>query len=425
MAVNISRIKELTKSSTIRGVSVLAGGSALAQSILLAALPLLTRMYSPAEFSLLAIYTSILGILVSIVCLRFEIAVPIAESAEEGAKLVIICIFCSLVLSALWATLLLFFGDPIARQLKVSGAPAVLWLIPVGTAAYGIYAALQNWAVRQKSYSEIFQTRISQAVGGVATQIGLGWAGPIGLVLGHIVSGAAGVVRLGLNFLPQLRVHRAVGAKALWATALKFRRFPTYSVVESLSNSAAMMLPVLIIASVLPGEEAGQLGLATRVMSVPLTLIGAAVGQVFLSSAAERHRAGELGPFVRSAVVGIARVVTIPVLLVAALAPWGFPLLFGAEWHRAGWLASWLMPSLLLQMFVSPVSMALHVIQAQATAMKLQIFGLVIRVGSVLCVSVFAPRWVSETYAVSGILFYAIYLLLVLKMTTSAEGRVE
>ncbi|MFH4122330.1 translocase, partial [Acinetobacter baumannii] len=59
----------------LKAVSVLVGGTAFAQGLAIIALPFITRLYSPSDFSIFAVYASILGILTVASCLRFEIAI--------------------------------------------------------------------------------------------------------------------------------------------------------------------------------------------------------------------------------------------------------------------------------------------------------------------------------------------------------------
>ncbi|MBC7345458.1 MAG: lipopolysaccharide biosynthesis protein, partial [Clostridia bacterium] len=53
----------LSKSSFARNVAVLAGGTAVGQAIVVLASPILTRLYTPGDFGVLAVYSSLLGIL--------------------------------------------------------------------------------------------------------------------------------------------------------------------------------------------------------------------------------------------------------------------------------------------------------------------------------------------------------------------------
>ena len=63
-----------------KAVSVLVGGTAFAQLIGFICLPILTRLYTPEDYSVLGVYVAIVSILSVVSCLRFEIAIPIAKS---------------------------------------------------------------------------------------------------------------------------------------------------------------------------------------------------------------------------------------------------------------------------------------------------------------------------------------------------------
>ncbi|MDP3971951.1 MAG: hypothetical protein Q8P61_03455, partial [Candidatus Nanopelagicales bacterium] len=103
-----------------------------------------------------------------------------------------------------------------------------------------------------------------------------------------------------------------------------------------------------------------------------------------------------------------------PPLMVAAVAcPLLFPLIFGAEWARAGVIVAWLTPMFILQFVASPVSMVLHVVGKLVTAMCLQIFGGVLRVGAVVAAAQLTPGWITETFAISGAAFYLGMIVLV------------
>jgi len=69
----------LPKNAFVRSVSVLVGGTAGAQILLVLAAPLLTRLYTPEDFGLLAVYASLLALIGVISSLRYELAIPLPE----------------------------------------------------------------------------------------------------------------------------------------------------------------------------------------------------------------------------------------------------------------------------------------------------------------------------------------------------------
>jgi hypothetical protein len=74
-------------------------------------------------------------------------------------------------------------------------------------------------------------------------------------------------------------------------------------------------------------------------------------------------------------------------------------------------------PWFLLQFLAVPLSMALHVTGSQRAAMWLQGGGLLLRVGLVWAAAQWQTAWVAEAYAISGALFYLIYLALIVRVT--------
>jgi O-antigen/teichoic acid export membrane protein len=67
----------LPKSRFARNVAVVSAGSAMGQGLLIVSAPLLTRLYTPADFGVLAVYVSIVSILVVVASLRYEVAINV------------------------------------------------------------------------------------------------------------------------------------------------------------------------------------------------------------------------------------------------------------------------------------------------------------------------------------------------------------
>jgi O-antigen/teichoic acid export membrane protein len=228
------------------------------------------------------------------------------------------------------------------------------------------------------------------------------------------VSAAAGCLGLMLNLS---RSDRLLAASRPLARArelfVEFNRFPKYSALEALTNSAAIQVPVIAIASLASGHEAGFVFLAMYTLQAPMSLVGAAIGQVYLSEAPDHHRKASLAAFTVRVFGGLVKVGAGPLLFAALVAPGLFPIVFGSEWGRAGVLVVWMVPWFLMQLLSSPLSMALHVTNQQRAALVLQVSGLVLRLGAVFLASVINVHWISEAYAVSGFVFYLLYLLVV------------
>lgn len=140
-----------------------------------------------------------------------------------------------------------------------------------------------------------------------------------------------------------------------------------------------------------------------------MALIGSSVAQVYLVEARERRAEGELAHFTRNTMLALLKTGGPVILAVGLASPFLFPVIFGEEWARSGWLVAWMVPWFILQFVTSPVSMVFHVLGMQIWAAMLQAVGLVIRIGAVLIASQQAPEWIGEIFAASGAVFYGLY----------------
>lgn len=408
------------RESFFRSVLVLVGGTAFAQGLTVLILPALTRLYTPDDFSTLAVYASLLALFGSVACLRYEIAISLPEDDRDGVALMVLALASAALWGLVTGCLLYFFGE---RFFELIGHPELtpfLWLLPLGVWLQGSYSALQYWASRKKQFGKVARTRLGQAVTGATTQVALGWASvaPLGLVLGHFLNSCAGVIGLGTSAIKDhSQTIASVTPRQLRKIAREYSRFPKYSTFESLANASAMQLPVILIAALAVGPEAGYLLLATRVMAAPMGLIGNSIAQVYLSGAPAQKRNGSLDYFTASVISGLMNTGVGPLVFVGIIAPSVFPLVFGEEWRRAGELISWMTPWFVMQFISSPVSMVLHVTNSQNIALYLQLFGLVFRTTLVLAAFLLSPGVAVEVYAVSGFVFYCAYFLVVLRIS--------
>lgn len=410
--------KRFPRGSFVRSVGVLAGGTAGAQLITLLILPVLTRLYTPQEFEVLALFSAVLSILGVVACWRFEIAIPLAEKESSAVSLVVLAWLCTLFMSLSTTAAVLFLPDEI-NELTRFKLSDYLYYLPIAVFFIGSFTAFQYWSTRRKAFTRISSNRLAQSVGMSVSQVGFGYLGytPAGLLIGALVQSGLGFINLGrVFFLDAYHELRKIRVEQLRATFSEFSRYPKYSTWEALANTAGVYLPVIIISFYSSNAEAGFLMLAMRLLSAPLGLIGSAVSQVYLSEAARKNEAGELQGFTTQTVRMLFKVSVVPIGLVAITAPFIVPLVFGQDWARTGVIISWMTPWFLLQFVASPVSMVLHVTNSQVTALLLQVFGLMFRAGVVLLAAQLYLDEILEFYAVSGFVFYAVYLVVIMNV---------
>lgn len=403
--------------SFARNVGVLTGGTVFAQGLSVLALPLLTRLYSPDDFSLLAVYSAVIGIVTVVSCLRYNIAIPLPEDDADAMALLVVSLAAGAAISLLLALPVLLAPEATANLLGQPELTPYLWLIPLGVLFASTYNALQYWATRKKRFALVTKTRMTRSVGGIGAQLGIGWvhATPFGLLFGYMLYSGLGFFGLFRDLVRRDKTSfQDLSSDRVFDQFKRYSRFPIWSVPEALLNAIGSQVPLILIAAWAAGPEAGYLMLAMRVMGLPMGLVGSSVAQVFAAETSEHLRKGTLGAFTRRTMRTLLIQGGPPLLAIGVLAPLLFPWIFGSEWARAGWLVAWLTPGFILQFVASPVSIALHAIGKVQIAMFLQLFGALLRTLPLIFIGTSNAPILPEVFSLTTVIFYSAFLVAIL-----------
>ncbi|WP_115009613.1 lipopolysaccharide biosynthesis protein [Synechococcus sp. N5] len=347
-------LKPLSASS--RNVLKLVKGSAGSQIFSVAAIPLLTRLYSPENFGIVAVLSSILSVLNVVSSLRYELAISVPEDEDDAIALVWLCFVLVLISTLLTALLVLLLGDYLVSWLNEPEIKSLLWLLPLGVLLTGIYSPLSYWAIRCKQFDLLARTKFRQGIFGVATNLAAFPMGVIGLLFGQIVSQSAGSLSI-LRNSEDLWKWSNISPSLLFQTLKKYSHFGIYSSPAGLINTFGNKLPILIIASTFQSSQVGLLALSQRLLLLPAGLIGNAVGKVFLSEATQHNHSNTLYPLIikvsrKLLSLGIALSIIYCLVLVPLI-----PIIFGQKWSSASALIPLLIPLFLGTIVVKPLSM--------------------------------------------------------------------
>ncbi|RTR05033.1 lipopolysaccharide biosynthesis protein [Halomonas nitroreducens] len=363
-----------------RGVGVLVGGTAGAQLLMLLAAPVLTRLYGPDDFGLLAVFTACLALFTVVAAGRYELAIPLPEADHEAACLALLGMVCVLLTAGLALLAVLLWSAPLAALLGAPGLVDYLWLLPVGVAFVGSYQVFNKWAVRTQRFSHVARTRIWQALGTLGIQVGASGLGPVALLGGQAVGQGVGTTGLTLAALRH-PAFRRVSLAGMARQAWRHRRFPLYSTWTGLFNTGSLQLAPIVLVALFGAPVAGLYALTLRILTMPVSLVGNAIGSVFLAHAAQARRDGELAGLVgglhrKLAILGIP-----PLVALMVVGPELFAVLFGEQWRKAGLYAQWMLPWIYIQFQWSPLSMLASVLELQRDALVAQLGMLVARFG--------------------------------------------
>lgn len=341
-----------------RGFAVLTGGTATAQAIALLTTVVVARLYDPGEVGGLAVVISLVGLLTPLVTLTLYEAVVPATTDGEAYRLVLATLLCTAVGSVAMALAIPLFLVWAPDDWQWASAH-FLWAAPLMLAISGAFSVLLQVSLRAREYGGVARRAVIQNVGIAAGQIGLSRLSPagIGLILGEIVGRLVGLISL-LPSAFRLR-YTARSSPMVLRDALKANRGVISHYLPAMAaEAAAVQLPLLLVAVWFGDVAAGYMGLAYRVLVAPISLLGAAAGQVILAEVSHSLRSsGSAGEFpLFRALKWLTLAATAFAVTVMVLAPTMFGLVFGPEWIPAGELARALAIPLGLGLVWNPLS---------------------------------------------------------------------
>lgn len=389
MIGTVSAPRPAAARSFARSVLTVAGGTAIGQGLLVAASPILTRLYGPEAFGTLAAYMAIVAVLGGIGSLRYELAIVMADDEEQAAGVVGLCLLLVAVTTLLTGVVLGIGSDTVAGWVSAPRLASSMWLVALGTGVLGVQQVLTAWTSRASGYRALGLAKAGDGATKAVGQVGLGLVsfGSVGLLVGDVLGRVVGTAMLlAGGWRAALRSLGRVRGSTIVALASRYRDFPKWSTPGVLMNSAGLQAPALLLASCWGLEVAGVFALGQRVIAMPMALLGQAAAQVHLGHAGrlarEDPRALER-QFVR-ATGQLVVLGAVPIGVLAFVGPWLFGLVFGAEWTEAGVYVRIFAIAFALQFVVAPLSSTLNVLEHQRWQVAWDFGRLVAVVGSLL-----------------------------------------
>jgi len=406
--VVISRLKT---NSFLKSVLLLAGGSAIAQLITVGVTPILTRLFTPEDFGMLAVFVSALSILLVMGSLRFEFALPQIQNRKTAQALAYLCLLLVLFTGGLVFCFLLLAPLPWEKG-EASGG--IMWLLPLGLFFAGAFQVANYWAIREKDFRTLAKANINRSFFQAALQVGLGFSGlgALALAIGYVVGQAIGASKLLLKALPVSKRF------SIWRNriiACSYKRFPIFSVPAGLLNVSAIHVMPFLLLYTYGAATAGFFSLAQRAMGAPMAFLGMAIANVFLSELPriKENEPKRLMRFYLTACRNLS-LVGLPIVAGATLILWyGVEFIFGKEWSEAALFALCLAPLFLGQFIVVPLSQTLTVLGRQDVQLLWDFLRLVLP-NSIFFVSYWMGFGVKAAVSFYGLAMAFIYIVNIL-----------
>lgn len=380
---------KLPPGSFIRNVVTLMTGTVFAQILLILVAPILTRLYSPSDFGVFNLFTSIGSILAVVACLRYEGAIVLPEKDKDAANVFTLCITICISMAIFILVIVAFFRESIADLFNAPSLSFWLWFMPLSIIVSGLFMVFNYWSTRRKQFKRLAVRQVTNSTVTALTQISVGATfhiGPGGLIGGSLIGQLVATVRLAWQIYKDegKQIISFINKISMKHMLYRYKKFPLYDSWAALLNTSSNLLPALLLAYFFNPVVVGLYALGNRVLGVPMGVIGNAVSQVFFPRAVEARRAGELDYVALKMFNILLNMGFVPILLIAIVAPDLFRIVFGSEWILAGEYVRWLSAFMLLAFISSPISSIYSVMERQREGLIIYLFVFVIRLTALI-----------------------------------------
>lgn len=410
--------------SVFKGMATLALGAGVARVVGVLSIPLLTRIYSPEDFGVLSVFAALVAQLVPFLTLRYGVALPLPTTNRIAMNLLVLNVMLVGVGTVVVTIILAVFAPTLLGWLSSEALLPYWWLIPTGAAVVTLYELLSFWATRIRAYKVIARTQFIQSVSGESMKIVLGLVGlqPLGLVLGQITAQGGGSGTFLLHFAKQFQsLCRAVRYRHIIFVARKYRDFPIFRLPSQVLLVLSSQFPIFFTAALFGTGIAGQLGLATSMLSLPMSLIGQSMSRAFYGEAVLLRKKPKRLWEVTFSVQKRLFLFAIPIALGLMLsAEWVFSYIFGAQWVMAGRFVQIMGLYLAFQMTSAPLMQVLNILERQRSFLVLN----TIRVVGLVCIYFWGREY--EVSALDFIFAISVFLsLFYVSLSVYALGMVR
>jgi len=341
-------------------VFTLVIGTSIAQAIPIAISPILTRIYTPENFGLFALYMSVVALLAVAATGRYELAIMLPKHDADADALVVLSAFITIIFSLCIFLIVFFFNNSITHLLGNPEISPWLYTLPLSVLFVGFYNTLNYWLNRHKRYSTMSKNRVAQSLitGGGQLSIGMTTTATGGLIISVLLGQFLTTLMLSKQFISQPRntITQWFNFKKTKVLACKYKNHPLHLLPAQWLGVIAIQIPIFIISSAFGAMATGFYSMAQRLISLPTFLVANAIGDVYRQQAnAAYQEQGQFRSLFIKTLLKTTMIAIIPFLILYIIAPDLFALILGEKWRIAGEYARIITIASFFQFIFTPV----------------------------------------------------------------------
>ncbi|RLA82186.1 MAG: translocase [Epsilonproteobacteria bacterium] len=364
------------KSEFSKNVLTLMTGTTIAQAVPIAISPILTRIYTPEDFGIFALFIAIVGFFSVIASARYEQAILIPIQDKDAINIFALGFIIIFMISILLIFIVVMFNDTFTMLLNNEAISVWLYFIPVTVLFVGVFNLLIFLNNRKKEYKDIAKATMLKSIVLVVVQLSVGFfkSGADGLISGQIISQIFANIKLMKNIFNNKLLLSNINKIKILVLAKKYKNFPKFQAPHAMLNALSSNLPIYFFTPFFGLAVVGLYSLSTRIVFTPLMILSGASAKVYNQQLTLFHnQKKDTYTFTINLLKTLFKKIFIPFILFIYFAPTIFGTVFGEDWREAGVYTQILSPWLFMVFFVSLISFIPNILNLQKKALIIEI----------------------------------------------------
>lgn len=390
-------IQKIKSSTYLRKLTTIFSASLIGQALPFLFIPVLSRIYSPEQYSDFGVFMTFASAISLIGTLRFDQAILVPPKDDEAYSLAKSTILALLSISLLGGLFVAFYFDSFLKGVLTTG---ITFLIGYS----GVFIQLSNRLNYNKTLGlHKISLGLSVSIAQFAFQLLKS-----GLIIGKMVGDLIAAFPFVIRFQKQLNSAKNLSIQHLWDN---YKNFPLISLPHALFNLIGNKLPTLIFAYLGMQQLSGEYENVFRLGMAPLALISQALYLSFSSRVVELHKNNQsTSHFFRQNLRGLLITVVIPMIPAIIACYWLIPIFLGEEWENSGLFFVLLAPMLITTVITSPFVYIPQYLNKQKTAFILEISINILKISGLSIGLLFSASWGIFLFSLLGSLGHLIFL---------------
>ncbi|WP_193210334.1 oligosaccharide flippase family protein [Aliarcobacter butzleri] len=349
------------KSEFSRNILTLMTGTTIAQAIPIAISPILTRIYTPEDFGIFALFIAVTSIFGSIASGRYELAIMLPKKDEDAVNIFVLGLIITCFITIILFILMILFNDYLTKLLGNEEISFWLYFVPLTVFFTGLWNLLNYYNNRKKNYKDIANAIVVKSIVLVIFQliVGLLKHGVIGLIVGQIISQIIANFKLLKNIYTDKKLILSISKLKIRALSRRYISFPKHNMIPSMLDNLTSQLIYIIIPKIFSLLVSGQFFLANRIVNLPVSLMSNSISQVYLQKISENKNKKIKNMDIFISTIKKLFIIALPIGIAGFfLSPNIFLFIFGKEWIISGEIAQYLFLIFLVTFCISPLSVS-------------------------------------------------------------------